>query len=65
MRSVEGLPTLKIFGGAAVLLVWLYLMGNVVLIGGAITWWSARGRSARAPAAPRRSPAQVPESASV
>ena len=64
MRSVEGLPALKIFGGAAVLLVWLYLMGNVVLIGGAITWWSARGRAAAA--RPDRSGRrQVPESASV
>ena len=34
MRFVEGLPALKAFGGAAVLLVWLYLMGNVVLLGG-------------------------------
>jgi membrane protein len=62
VRSVEALPTLKIFGGAAVLLVWLYLMGNVVLIGGAITWWSARGRAA---AAARAAVAQVPERASV
>ena len=62
VRSVEGLPALKIFGGAAVLLVWLYLMGNVVLIGGAITWWSARGRAAAAATA---AVAQVPESASV
>ena len=46
VRLVGGLPTLKIFGGALVLLVWLYLMGNVVLIGGAVTWWTARGRTA-------------------
>ena len=46
VRSVEGLPALKAFAGAAVLLVWLYLMGNVVLIGGAVTWWSSRGRAA-------------------
>ena len=58
VRSVEGLPALKAFGGAAVLLVWMYLMGNVVLLGGAITWWSARGRAAAAAA-------QEPESASV
>jgi membrane protein len=50
VRSVEGLPALKAFGGAAVLLVWLYLMGNVVLIGGAVTWWTARGRTAGAAA---------------
>lgn len=51
VRSVEGLPALKAFGGALVLLIWLYLMGNVVLIGGAVTWWSARGRAADADAA--------------
>jgi membrane protein len=58
VRSIEGLPALKAFGGAAVLLVWLYLMGNVVLLGGAITWWSARGRNAVAePAEPAEAPA--------
>ncbi len=62
VRSVEGLPALKAFGGASVLLVWLYLMGNVVLLGGAITWWSSRGRAAAAATAAM---AQVPESASV
>ncbi|MDX6560426.1 MAG: rane protein [Gaiellales bacterium] len=62
VRSVEGLPTLKAFGGAAVLLVWLYLMGNVVLIGGAITWWSARGRAAAAATA---AVAHLPENARV
>ena len=51
VRSVAGLPALKAFGGAVVLLVWLYLMGNVVLLGGAITWWSARGRAATAESA--------------
>jgi membrane protein len=64
VRSIEGLPALKAFGGAAVLLVWLYLMGNVVLLGGAITWWSARGRSAAAEPAQPQLP-ETPESASV
>jgi membrane protein len=50
VRLFGGLPALKIFGGALVLLVWLYLMGNVVLIGGAVTWWTARGRTAGAAA---------------
>jgi membrane protein len=58
VRSVQGLPALKAFGGAAIILVWLYLMGNVVLLGGAVTWWSARGREAAAEA-PR--PLQLPE----
>jgi membrane protein len=46
VRSTGGLPALKVFSGALVLLVWLYVMGNVVLIGGAVTWWTARGRTA-------------------
>jgi membrane protein len=61
VRSVDGLPALKAFAGAAVLLVWLYLMGNVVLIGGAITWWTSRGRAAAAATAA----VAQPESASV
>jgi membrane protein len=62
VRSVEGLPALKAFGGAAVLLIWLYLMGNVVLLGGAITWWSARGRAALVEAPkPAEGPSQLPE----
>jgi membrane protein len=65
VRSVEGLPALKAFGGAAVLLVWLYLMGNVVLLGGAITWWSSRGRAAAAATAATAALGQAPESASV
>jgi membrane protein len=62
LRSVEGLPALKAFGGASLLLVWLYIMGNVVLLGGAITWWTSRGRTAAAATAAM---AQVPESASL
>ncbi len=48
VRTVDGLPALKTFAGAGVLLVWLYLMGNVVLLGGAITWWTSRGRHSAA-----------------
>lgn len=62
VRSVDGLPALKAFTGAGLLLVWLYLMGNIVLIGGAITWWTSRGR---ATAAATSAVAQVPDSASV
>ena len=62
VRSVDGLPALKAFTGAGLLLVWLYLMGNVVLLGGAITWWTSRGRAAAAATA---AVAQLPDSASV
>lgn len=64
VRSVEGLPALKAFAGAAVLLVWLYLMGNVVLLGGAVTWWSARGRAAARAARETAQVGEAPESAS-
>ena len=62
VRTFGGLPALKVFGGAAVLLIWMYLMGNIVLLGGAITWWSARGHAA---AEATRAAPQEPESASV
>jgi membrane protein len=62
VRSVDALPALKAFGGASLVLVWLYIMGNVVLLGGAITWWSSRGRAAAVATA---AVAQVAESASV
>jgi membrane protein len=71
VRSASGLPALKLFGGALVLLVWLYLMGNIVLLGGAATWWSARGRAATAESAkqvlpgPQAPEPEAPSSASV
>ena len=36
---------LKAAGGALILLVWLYLMGNILLIGAEINWWVGRGRA--------------------
>jgi membrane protein len=35
---------LQAFGGPAILLVWLYLMSNVIVFGAEINWWIARGR---------------------
>jgi membrane protein len=46
LRYSSTVPALRAFGGAVVLLVWLYLMGNVVLLGAEVNWWHARGRSA-------------------
>jgi membrane protein len=37
-------PTLKTFGPAAILLVWLYVMSNVIVFGAEINWWRANGR---------------------
>ena len=35
-------PTLKTFGSPAILLVWLYVMSNVIVFGAEINWWVAR-----------------------
>ena len=35
---------LQAFGAPAILLVWLYLISNVIVFGAEINWWVARGR---------------------
>jgi membrane protein len=40
-------PTLHTFGGTAILLVWLYVMSNVIVFGAELNWWSARRREDR------------------
>jgi membrane protein len=35
---------LQAFGAPAILLVWLYLISNVIVFGAEINWWMARGR---------------------
>jgi membrane protein len=44
-------PTLHTFGGTAILLVWLYVMANVIVFGAEVNWWFAQRRTA-ATAAP-------------
>jgi membrane protein len=41
-------PALRAFGGPAILLVWLYVMANLVVFGAEVNWWRAQ-RRARAP----------------
>ena len=35
-------PTLRAFGSPAILLVWLYVMANVIVFGAELNWWLAR-----------------------
>jgi uncharacterized BrkB/YihY/UPF0761 family membrane protein len=35
---------LQAFGAPALLLVWLYLMANVIVFGAEINWWYSRSR---------------------
>jgi membrane protein len=44
LNFAKTLPALKAFGGIVLLLTWLYLMGNILMIGAELNWWSGRGR---------------------
>jgi membrane protein len=46
LRVSQDSPGLQAFGGPAILLVWLYLMANVIVFGAEINWWRARQRGA-------------------
>jgi membrane protein len=53
VRVTEGLVTLQAFGGLVLLLVWLYLMANVLVFGAEVNWWLSRRNAkveAQAPA---------------
>jgi membrane protein len=38
-------PTLRVLGGPAILLLWLYLMANVIVFGPELNWWRSERRS--------------------
>ena len=46
LRISQSSPGLQAFGGPAILLVWLYLMANVIVFGAEFNWWLARRRQA-------------------
>jgi membrane protein len=39
LRFSDSLLTLRAFGGLVLLLVWLYLMANIIVLGAEINWW--------------------------
>jgi membrane protein len=41
-------PGLRAFGAPAILLVWLYVMANVIVFGAELNWWRTRRREYRA-----------------
>jgi membrane protein len=49
VRFSGNVVALKAFGGPALLLVWLYVMANVIVFGAEVNWWLSQRR--RAPAA--------------
>src|SRR5437762_3358578 len=45
LRLSNHVPALEAFGGPAILLVWLYVMANVIVFGAEVNyWWSRDGR---------------------
>jgi membrane protein len=40
-------PALRAFGAPAILLVWLYVMANVIVFGAELNWWRARREEQR------------------
>jgi membrane protein len=40
-------PALRAFGAPAILLVWLYVMANVIVFGSELNWWRARRKEQR------------------
>ena len=44
-------PTLRVLGGPAILLLWLYVMSNVIVFGAELNWWIAERRSSHDPEA--------------
>jgi membrane protein len=51
LRLTRDVVALQAFGGLPLLLVWLYVMANVILLGAEVNWWLSHGRHEAATAA--------------
>ena len=48
VRATDNLVALRAFGGATLLLIWLFLMANIIVIGAVVNWRLSRGARQRA-----------------
>lgn len=48
VRATDNLVALRAFGGATLLLIWLFLMANIIVIGVVVNWRLSRGARKRA-----------------
>jgi membrane protein len=44
LRFSRELVAMRAFAGLPILLIWLYVMANVIVFGAEVNWWRARGR---------------------
>ena len=44
LRLSRELVAMRAFAGLPILLIWLYVMANVIVFGAEVNWWRARGR---------------------
>lgn len=49
VRLSNELIALQAYGGLVLLLVWLYVMANILVLGAEVNWWVTRGRRRDAP----------------
>ncbi|MGH3026994.1 MAG: YihY/virulence factor BrkB family protein [Gaiellaceae bacterium] len=49
VRLSNELIALQAYGGLVLLLVWLYVMANILVLGAEVNWWVSRGRRRDAP----------------
>ena len=54
-------PVIQTLSGPAVLLVWLYVMANVIVLGAEVNWWHGAPRRGSRPPGPARSRGKGPE----
>lgn len=47
VRLADVNVTLRVLGGPAILLLWLYAMANVIILGAELNWWQTERRSLR------------------
>ncbi len=50
VRFADVNVTLRVLGGPAILLLWLYVMANVIVFGGELNWWWSQRREPHPPA---------------
>ena len=51
VRYADVNVTLRVLGGPALLLIWMYVMANVIIFGAELNWWWAERRKTGRPAA--------------